>query len=577
MTQSTEGAVVGIDLGTTYSLVAVLDGRVPRVLPNALGEVLTPSAVGVDASGELLVGAPARARAATHPFDTVFAFKRDMGTARTYRLGARDYRPEELSAMILASLKRDAEAALGQPVVEAVVTVPAYFGDLQRSATRDAAAIAGLHVERIINEPTAAALAFGLHHRDRDARVAVLDLGGGTFDVTVLEIVEGVIEIQSSAGDARLGGEDFTGRLAALLGERIEKRYELGLPEGHPSRARVREAAERLKRRLTDHEHATVAIPELRGTSRTADVELEVTRADLEAALAELLVRMRNPIERALADARVARGAIDDVILVGGATRMGVVRRLAAEMFDRLPRCDLPPDEAVAYGAAVQAALKRDDAAVGDLVATDVAPFSLGIATSTRAGSRIVDGLFSPILERGTVLPASRVERFFTMADNQTEISVEVYQGEHSTCRENVRLGSYLLKGLPRKPAGETSVDVRFTYDLNGLLEVEMTVVGARRSEHMVLERNPGQLSKREVEKAREAMSRLKFHPRDTLPNRTALARAEALYVELKGDRRAYLGALLADFRGALETQDSSAIDDARERLVRATRDLAGV
>jgi molecular chaperone HscC len=568
MTTSDEGVVVGIDLGTTFSLVAVLDGGAPRIVPNALGEALTPSAVSVDESGHVLVGAAARARAATHPERTALAFKRDMGTSRKVELGGRSFRPEELSALVLASLKADAEAALGRPVAEAVVTVPAYFGDLQRKATRDAAKIAGLHVERIINEPTAAALAYGMHHRDRDARVAVLDLGGGTFDVTVLEIVEGVIEIQASAGDARLGGEDFTDAIAELLEARVAAEHALDLAGSATSRARLREAAERVKRGLGRDEEVRVALPSLAGKRRTADVELTLTRGEVEARFAALLGRVRDPILRALADARRRPADVDEVLLVGGATRMLSFRRLAGELFGRIPRHDLPPDEAVALGAAVQAALKRDDAAVADIVATDVAPFTLGIASATHVGTRMVEGIFAPILERGTVIPASRVERFFTMADGQTRLEVQVYQGEHSTCAENTLLGTYTVKDLPKAPAGKTAVDVRLTYDLNGLLEVEMSVVGTARTEHLVIERNPGQLSEAEVERARRGMARLKFHPRETLPNRTAMARADALFVELKGESRAMLGACLAEFRGALESQDVHVIDEVRAKLL---------
>jgi molecular chaperone HscC len=575
MTTSDEGLVVGIDLGTTFSLVAVLEGGVPRIVPNALGEALTPSAVSVDDAGHVLVGAAARARAATHPERTATAFKRDMGTSRKVTLGGRSFRPEELSALVLASLKADAEAALGRPVAEAVVTVPAYFGDLQRKATRDAAQIAGLHVERIINEPTAAALAYGMHHRDRDARVVVLDLGGGTFDVTVLEIVEGVIEIQASAGDARLGGEDFTDAVAALLEANIAAQHGLDLAGDSIARARVREAAERAKRALGRDEEVRVALPALGGARRSVDVELTLARAEVEACFDALLGRVRDPILRALADARRRPADIDDVLLVGGATRMPSFRRLAGELFGRIPRHDLPPDEAVALGASVQAALKRDDAAVADIVATDVAPFTLGIASATRVGTRMVEGIFAPILERGTVIPASRVERFFTMEDGQTRLDVRIYQGEHSTCAENTLLGTYMIKNLPKAPAGKAAVDVRLTYDLNGLLEVEMSVVGTGRTEHLVIERNPGQLSEAEVEQARRAMARLKFHPRETLPNRTALARADALFAELKGEERAMLGACLAELRGVLESQDTRAIDEVRARLLDIMEHLA--
>ena len=561
--------IVGIDLGTTYSLVAVLQAGRPVLLPNARGEVLTPSAVSLDEDGQILVGAAARARASTHPGSTLLAFKRDMGTDRVYELGDRRLRPTDLSAMVLESLLRDAEAALGQKIDEAVVTVPAYFGDAQRQATRDPASIAGAQVERIFNEPTAAALAYGLHHLDREQIAVVIDLGGGTFDVTVLEIMEGVIEFRSSAGDARLGGEDFTDALAGLLGERVAAQ---GVDvDDAVVRARLREAAEGAKRRLTKAERTEVVLPSLQGV----DISLTLSRADVVAAWAPLLDRLRFPIRRALRDAALLPGAVDEVLMVGGASRMPCVIGLAADLFGRKPHDELHPDEAVARGAAIQAALKAGERAVDDLVVTDVAPFTMGIATGTKMGARVVSGLYTPILERGTVIPASRVERFFTLEDNQSVLLVEVFQGEHSLCKDNQRLGELTVKKLPRARAGESWVDVRFTYDLNGILEVEATVMDTGRKQTLVVESRPGKLSRHQIAEAREAMNRIKFHPRESRPNRTALARADALYTELSGVERELLGQILAGFRAALETQDGKQIDPVREQLNALVADLS--
>jgi molecular chaperone HscC len=569
-------ATIGIDLGTTYSLVSVLQDGVPVVLANALGEKLTPSVVSLDEDGSWLVGAPAAARAATHPERTARLFKRDMGTPRRFTLGDRALTAPELSALVLRELKRDAEAALGMPVGEAVVTVPAYFGDLQRQATRDAAEIAGLHVERIINEPTAAALAYGLEHRGRDLRAVVLDLGGGTFDVTILEIVDGVVEIQASAGDARLGGEDFVDALA----EHAEKRIAAGygpVTRTPRSLARVREACELAKRRLSTAESTLLVLPALAVESGAADVEIELTREEVERVWLPIVERVAKPIRRAFGDASIAPSSMDEVLLVGGATRMPCVIEFAARYFGKMPLRHLPPDEAVAMGAAVQAALKKGDDAVGDMVVTDIAPFTLGIETAERAGNSLVEGIFAPILERGTVIPASRVQRFATVHDNQRVIHVEVYQGEHSLCRDNVKLGGYRVTDLPKAPAGNQSIEVRFTYDLNGILEVETTVVGTdRAAAHLVIEERPGRLTKTDIARAREQMSRIKFHPRDSLPNKTALARADALFTEVTGSERAALGACIAGFRSVLESQDPTAIEAAREELVALTRSLAG-
>ncbi len=568
------GHRVGIDLGTTYSLVAALVDGVPRVLPNVLGELLTPSAVFVERDGTLLVGAAAHARGLVEPSRGARTFKRDMGLAQRYTLGEKTFSAEELSAMVLRQLKEDAEAALGGPVVEAVVTVPAYFGELQRRATRDAAELAGLRVERIINEPTAAALAYGLHERHRELSAVVLDLGGGTFDVTVLEIMEGVIEIQASAGDTRLGGEDFSEAAAALCVERLRQEG-VDLGKSSVALARLREAAELAKRRLSQQEVTDVALPGLPTTDGSKDVQLQLSRAELEARFAPLLERMTAPILRALRDAGKSPADVGEVLLVGGATRMPCIARLASQIFGKLPLRSLPPDEAVALGAAVQVALKSGDAAVSDIVVTDVAPFSLGLATVTRVGSSTVSGLFSPVLERGTVLPASRVQRFSTATDEQKHIKLEIFQGEHSLCEKNQRIGEFTVKDLPPGPAGEQSVDVRFSYDMNGVLDVDATVVETGKTATFTVERAPGQLSKRELGETRERLARLKFHPREALPNVTALSRAEALYVELTGPGRSLLGDSIGHFRAALETQDAAAIARLRELLLARLLELS--
>ena len=560
--------IVGIDLGTTFSLVSTLREGKPVVLPNALGEFLTPSAVSFTDDGAVLVGAPARARATTHPLQTALAFKRDMGTEKVYDLGGRKMTPQELSAIVLTTLKRDAEAALGCSVDEAVVTVPAYFGDMQRKATQDAGAIAGLRVDRIINEPTAAALAYGLHERHRDLRAIVLDLGGGTFDVTVLEIIEGVIEIQSTAGDARLGGEDFDNVLVEWVIKRIKEEQKLEIGDDPRARARVKEAAEIAKKTLSTAEFARIVLADVPvGKSGRTNVELSITREQADDVFASVMDRLRSPILRALRDASVRPDKIDEVLLVGGSTRMPGVAKLAAQLLGRLPLRKLPPDEAVAMGAAVQAALKSGDEAVEDMVVTDVAPFSMGIASSTQVGNQHVAGIYSPILERGTVIPASRVQRYSTVESGQRMILIEVYQGEHSLCRDNQKLGSYKVENIPSSPGGEQSVDVRFTYDLNGILEVETTIVSTGKTSTLIIEKSPGRLSAAQIKAAREAMTKLKFHPRDALPNTTALARADALHVELQGPERAILGQAIAAFRGALEGQDRKEIDMYRDRL----------
>jgi molecular chaperone HscC len=566
---------IGIDLGTTFSLAAVLQNGKPSVLPNAVGELLTPSVVSLTDDDTVLVGAPARARATTHPTRTAMAFKRDMGTDRKIALGNRTFSPQELSALVLTQIKRDAEAALGRTVDEAVVTVPAYFGDAQRQATRDAASIAGLHVERIINEPTAAALAYGLHERHREMTAVVLDLGGGTFDVTVLQIMEGVVEIQASSGDTRLGGEDFDLAIAEIIATQLEREHKVDVRSEPHGWARIKEAAEQTKKRLSTDEAARVALYELPlPGGRKIHVELPLTRAQADAAWAPLLARMAQPIQRALRDAQIEPGKVHEVLLVGGATRSPCVAKAMAQLFGRLPLRTLPADEAVALGAAVQAGLKQGDAALGDMIVTDVAPFSLGVETSRKLGRQVVSGLFTPILERGTVIPASREDSFSTLTDNQTAITFEVYQGEHSMVKDNKKLGSYTIRGLEPLPAGEHSFGVRFTYDLNGILEVDMTVKKTGKTETLVIEGSPGRLTADQLREARTAMGRLKFHPRESLPNATLLARSDALFVELVGDERELLREAISSFRGALESQDEAMITQYRDQLVRVVNQL---
>jgi molecular chaperone HscC len=525
--------------------------------------------VSIGGDGEVLVGAPALARITTHPELTVAAFKRDMGTDRTYELGEHRFTPEGLSALVLSALKQDAEKALGAPVAGAVVTVPAYFDDTQRQAVRAAATIAGLELERIVNEPTAAAIAFGLHERDRELRAVVLDLGGGTFDVTVLEIVEGVIEIQSSAGDSRLGGEDFVDALAGMVAATLHEQYRVDVQRHRPGWARVREACETAKRHLSGAEQTRVALPQLPlAPGRTVDVEVPIDRERAEQLWAPLLGRLREPIFQALQDARLGPADIDEVIMVGGATRMPCVNRLAAHIFGRLPQRHLPPDEAVAIGASLLAAMQAGDEQVEELVVTDVAPFTLGIATVAELGVQRVNDVFSPILERGTVIPASRVASFSTVSNNQTFLRVEVFQGEHAHCSRNRKIGEYLLKGLPPGPAGKECVDVRFTYDLNGLIEVEMKVLSTGQVETLVIEESPGRLTAEQIEQAREQMRALKIHPREALPNATALERADALYQRLSGEPRAWLGQLIVQLDAALDSQDQDRITGARSELL---------
>lgn len=552
--------IIGIDLGTTNSLVAVWEGESVRLLPNALGNLLTPSVVGLDDQGQLVVGDIARERLHTHPHLSTALFKRDMGSAREVRLGARAYRAEELSAMLLRSLKADAERALGQTVSEAVISVPAYFSDAQRKATRIAGELAGLKVEKLINEPTAAALAYGLHQRE-ESTFLVFDLGGGTFDVSVLELFEGVMEVRASAGDNFLGGEDFDDSLVAHFIARIGAR---DLPDINRP-----ELAQRLRREAQRVRHALGQAAEARFTLSDADREwyLDVTQENLATVVKPLLDRLRAPIERALRDARIKTAELDEVLLVGGTTRMPLVRKLVAALFGRIPAMQLNPDEVVAQGAAIQAALKARDASLEEVVLTDVCPYTLGIETSVQAGQGYQGGHYLPIIERNSVVPVSRSKTVSTLSDGQEHVLVRIYQGEGRLVQNNIFLGELDIP-VPKRRAGEVDLDVRFTYDNNGLLEAQVYLPMNGETRSLVIENNPGVLGKDEIARRLADLQALKVHPRDQQNNTLLLARLERLYQEHLGQRREYIGQLAQHFQQVLETQDEQLVRKAYSQVL---------
>ncbi|URX64284.1 molecular chaperone HscC [Luteibacter anthropi] len=554
--------IVGIDLGTTNSLIAVWKDGGPRLVPNALGSFLTPSVVGIDDDGRVLVGEAARERLQTHPQRTAALFKRHMGSARTSRLADRDYRPEELSALVLRSLKADAEAFLGQEVTEAVITVPAYFSDAQRKATRVAGELAGLKVERLLNEPTAAALAYGLHEGGSETQFLVFDLGGGTFDVSILEMFEGVMEVRASAGDNMLGGEDFTGLI-------VELAFSKGLPEKARHDAafmqRLTARVEEAKRELGSQASTSF---DVQWENHHATVSLDTDA--FEKLCQPLLEKLWRPIERALRDARIRAADLNNVVLAGGATRMPMIRNLATRMFARFPVIGLNPDEVVALGAAVQAGLKMKDKALDETVMTDVCPYTLGTEIIKRLDNgRHADGFYAPIIQRNTVVPVSRVQRFYPVSPEQTSIRIEVYQGESRLVQDNIKLGSVSVAIQPG-PRHSDGVDVRFTYDVNGLLEVEVSVVATGETRRVIIESGDAHMSPKEIAARLEALSALKIHPRDTLENRTLLARAERMYEQLLGDMREHVGQMILRFEQILATQDNQLIARDAERFRQA-------
>ncbi|WP_104656214.1 Hsp70 family protein [Ralstonia insidiosa] len=552
--------IIGIDLGTTNSLVAVWEDGQPRLIPNSLGEFLTPSCVSLDEDGTILVGRAARERLQTHPDKTAAVFKRFMGSERTIRLGKREFRAEELSALVLRSLKEDVEAALGQPITEAIITVPAYFSDAQRKATRAAGVMAGLRVDRLLNEPTAAALAYGIHQLGAETRFLVFDLGGGTFDVSVLDMFEGVMEVQASAGDNFLGGEDFVACIIDRFFDQANAPAKLKTDAAFMQRLTAQ--VEAAKRALSEQPAATI---EVAHNSDTYTLELD--EATFEQICAPLLQRLRAPVERALRDANLRGTDLDKIVLAGGATRMPVVRRMVARMFGRFPECEINPDEVVALGAAVQAGLKMKDAALDDVVMTDVAPYSLGVAVAMQLpDGSYTDGHFDPIIERNSPVPISRVKTYSPIREQQRAVDLHVYQGEARLVTENIQLGT-LKVPLPDLPRAQCAVDVRFTYDVNGLLQVEATVQKTQETVSLIIEDNPGLLSEEEIAEKLAALSTLKIHPRDQMENRTLMARAERLYQQLRGKEREWFGAQIRLFEASLASQELHRIQADRQKF----------
>ncbi|MGN6581096.1 MAG: molecular chaperone HscC [Bordetella sp.] len=553
--------IVGIDLGTTHSLIACWKDGAPQLIPNSLGSVLTPSCVSLDEDDTVLVGQAARERLQSHPDRSTALFKRNMGSAREFKLGRRTFRPEDLSALILRTLKEDAEAAMGEPVTEVVISVPAYFSDGQRKATRQAALIAGLHVERLINEPTAAALAYGLHQRDGESRFLVFDLGGGTFDVSILELFEGVMEVRATAGDNFLGGEDFTNEIAHWFMQ----------SSGLPEKARrdiqfmqhLTARAELAKRNLT-----TQPRTELTVHWQGQNYALELSEEHYQQLCEPLLTRLRAPLERALRDAGLHASDMQEIVLAGGATRMPMIRNLVTRMFGRFPTTQFNPDEVVAMGAAVMAGLKARDESLREVVMTDVCPYSLGVgATRTLPNGQNIDGQFIPIIERNTVVPVSRAYDFWPTNDGQKVMILKIYQGESRLAQENIEIGklSVPLEGGSR---AEGKIEVRFTYDVNGLLEVEITRAKTQQLYRLVIQNSETSMTDAQVEKRFQELSSLKIHPRDQLENRTVIAQADRIHTFLRGQSRQHMANEIGGFETILAGQDPRRIEAARERLL---------
>ena len=502
--------VVGIDLGTTNSLIAHLEGERPQIIPNRAGARMTPSVVGLDRHDRLHVGQTARTQLLAMPERTVAEVKRLMGTPERVTLGPRSYTPTEISALILRSLVEDAELALGRKVDEAVITVPAYFTDAQRQATKDAGELAGLKVERILNEPTAAALAYGLDHLDKEQFILVYDLGGGTFDVSVLEMFEGVLDVKASSGNNHLGGSDFDRVIVDFLCREFERAHGFSVKDDLLAMTRLKAAAEQAKIELSGLEATQILVPYLaQKAGEAVSLEVELPRARFESMIQGLAKSTLDPVGSALRDAGIDKKSIAEVVLVGGASRVPLVRRLVAEYFGKAPREGVHPDEAIALGAAVQAGLKAGAiSAERGIMITDVCPFTLGVEIQTRAGAQRLAGVFSPIIPRNSTVPVSRTEVYSTTSDGQRAVDIKVYQGESQLVRNNVYLDQYSVDGVPPAPAGVEKVAVTFTYDINGILEVSTKVVSTGKEAHLVVDKSPQRMSAPDRAAARERLEK---------------------------------------------------------------------
>ena len=487
------GKIIGIDLGTTNSCVAVMEGGKPTVIANAEGARTTPSVVAFTKTGERLVGEPAKRQAVTNAEKTIASIKRDMGTDNGRTIDDKKYSPQQISAMILQKLKADAESYLGEKVTEAVITVPAYFNDAQRQATKDAGKIAGLEVKRIINEPTAAALAYGLDN-EKEQKIMVYDLGGGTFDVSIIEIGDGVIEVLSTNGDTRLGGDDFDNKVIQWMLAEFKKQEGVDLSNDKMAMQRLKEAAEKAKKELSSAMTTNINLPFITATAEgPKHFDMNLTRAQFDELTHDLVERTAIPVQNAMRDAGLTNADLGQVLLVGGSTRIPAVQDKVRQLTGKEPSKSLNPDECVAIGASIQGGKLAGDAGAGDILLLDVTPLSLSIET--------MGGVATRLIERNTTIPTKKSQIFSTAADNQTAVDINVVQGERQFARDNKSLGQFRLDGIPPAPRGIPQIEVTFDIDANGIVNVSAKDLGTGKEQHITITAGSN-MSDADIEKA---------------------------------------------------------------------------